>query len=532
MGCPLDRESRTMVTIDESQRELALAAAAKRGDEEAFKAIYEMLSLRVFNLVLRSVHERATAEDVCQDVWVKAHREIQKLESPAALRTWLFRMASRECIDYSRSRACRERKAPEVSEEMLNAPSDEPEKVAERRAELRVMWEALAAMPPRQSLALYLKQAEGFSYDEIGRVLKCPRSAVETLLFRARQGFARTHQQLQNDPQSSCKLISRTMAVVLDHEATQFQERAVEAHVNECRPCRIQMQTMTKSAAGYAWLPMLPAGQQALLAALAAGGGGAGIGIGIGRFVGELLLKAKAASTLAVVVGTVGTTAVAAGAATGVTPTPADVVSLVQESVTGPQDVTVIEDRQDGPRDDQSGSAGSGGPGGGSTPETSGGLPPAGGVDPGSNPNGGGAGGEPGEGLDGTLGGATDTVNTTLDGVTDALNGVIEGVTDAVNTVLDGTTDAVNTVLDGATDTLNGALDGVGDALDGVVDGLLPGDEDAPAELPPVKIPPLELPPLEIPPLELPPLELPPLLPPPDPEDEEPLCIPLPLLPC
>jgi RNA polymerase sigma-70 factor (ECF subfamily) len=485
-----------MTAIDEALSERELAEAAIRGDEQAFQQIYERFSLRVFNLVLRSVHERATAEDVCQDVWLKAHREIRSLNSPEALRTWLFRMASRACIDYSRSRACRERGSPEVTEEMLDAPSDEPERVAERRAELRVMWEALAAMPPRQSLALYLKQVEGCSYDEIGRMLNCPKSAVETLLFRARQGFAKTHQQLRDDPGTSCKLISQSMAVVMDREASQFQERAVEAHVNECRPCRLQMQAMTRGAMGYGWLPILPLGSGGLFSILATSTGGAGVGLGLGRILGTLLLKAKAASTVAVVVGTVGTTAAAAGAATGVTPTPADIVTLVNESVgsTSSNEV-LLDDRDGGPQDagdDASGTAGEssgrtpgasapGGGGGGSTGQTPGGLPPAGGIDPNDPGLGGLPGLLPGEEGGGPLAGAGETVEDvldgvgtivegTLDGVTDTVAGALEDVSETVGEILDDPVGAVTEVLDDPVGTVGDVVDTVDDVVDGTTD--------------------------------------------------------------
>jgi RNA polymerase sigma factor (sigma-70 family) len=474
-------------------------------------------------------------------VWLKAHREIRSLNSPEALRTWLFRMASRACIDYSRSRACRERGSPEISEEMLESPAGEPESVIERRGELRVMWETLAAMPPRQSLALYLKQVEGCSYDEIGRVLACPKTAVETLLFRARQGFARTHQQLEEDPDSSCKLIGQSMAVVLDHEATQFQERAVQAHVNECRPCRVQMQTMGRGIAGYAWLPMLPIGQQALFAALAAGTGGAGAGIGIGRIICGLLIKAKAASTVAVVVGAVGTTAVAAGAATGVTPTPGDVVSLVRESVgAGPE--TVADDGRDAPGDDEDASAGPGGRGDKPGTSTAGGLPPAGPLGPGSGPTGGLD--DPVGGLNGTLGGLTGTVDTTLDGVVGVVEGVLDGVTGLIDDplgtvtnllndplgtaseVVDDVTDIVDDAVGGTTETTDQTVDDTTDVVDdltgGATEDLTGGADDLTDDVTDV-VDDVTGDVTET---------LDDILGPPEEDEEPPLCIPLPLLPC
>jgi RNA polymerase sigma-70 factor (ECF subfamily) len=328
------------MTIAEVSSEEDVAAAAIRGDEEAFATIYDRFATRVFNLVLRSVHERSTAEDICQEVWLKAHREIRSLQVPGALRTWLFRMASRACIDYSRSKTYRERGSPEISDEMLEAASHEPEAVALRHGEMRVMWEALAAIPPRQSMALYLKQVDGRSYEEIGRILGCPKSAVETLLFRARQGFARSHEMFQVDPKASCRMIGSTMAVVLDKEGTPFQERAVKAHLSDCRPCRDELGGMKRGAAGYAWLPMLPVGGQALSMALAGSTAGVGAGLGISRIVAMLILKTKATGMVGLAVGTMAATTAVAGAAAGITPSPFDAAGVVQDLGTSVRDAT------------------------------------------------------------------------------------------------------------------------------------------------------------------------------------------------
>jgi RNA polymerase sigma-70 factor (ECF subfamily) len=328
------------MAVAEVTREGEVVAAAIRGDEDAFSAIYDLLSLRVFNYVLRSVHERSTAEDVCQEIWLKAHREIRTLKSPQALRTWLFRMASRACIDYSRSRACRERGSPEVTEEMLEIASREPEVVALRQGEMRLMWEALAALPPRQSMALYLKQVDGCSYDEIGRILGCPKSAVETLLFRARHGLARTHERFEADPKARCKMVAATMSVVLDKEGTPFQERAVKGHLSECKPCRGELAGMKRGVAGYAWLPMLPVGGQALSMALTGGTVGAGAGFGISRLVGMMLIKGKASGIIALTAGAVATTGVTA-AVVGIAPAPFDAFGVVAEVGTAVRDATI-----------------------------------------------------------------------------------------------------------------------------------------------------------------------------------------------
>jgi RNA polymerase sigma factor (sigma-70 family) len=483
------------MAIAEQTREDEIVVAAIRGSDEAFSRIYDLLSVRVFNFVLRSVHERSTAEDICQEVWIKAHRELRSLKSPQALRTWLFRMASRACIDYSRSRAYRERGSPEVTEEMLDSPSDEPETVALRRSELRSMWEALAALPARQSMALYLKQVDGCSYEEISRVLGCPRSAVETLLFRARHGLVRTRERFQADPKASCKMISTTMSVVLDKEGTPIQQRAIDAHISECKDCREELSGMKRGVAGYAWLPMLPVGGQALTAALAGGATGAAAGFGIGRFFGMLAVKGQASGLIAALtVGAVATTAAAASAA-GLAPSPADAFGTAQDVGVAIRSATI-----GGGGGDETAVLKADDPNGGGTlstlqspplapgtnqslppaspllqPPVS--LPPAGQLDPQSALS----------GLPGLLQSASDgtlsTVEPLLAFVQETVDGVLQDPLGTLQELLDNPGDTVDALAGDLTDTVNqttqNATQTVDDTVDqttDIVDGVLGND--------------------------------------------------------
>jgi RNA polymerase sigma-70 factor, ECF subfamily len=482
------------MTTAEVTRDEVLAAAAIAGDADAFKAIYDLLAGRVFNFVLRSVHEQFTAEDLCQEIWLKAHREIRTLKSPGALRTWLFRMASRACIDYTRSKTYRERRSPEVSDEMLELPAHEPESVAVRQADLRVMWEALAALPPRQSMALYLKQVDGCSYEEIARILGCRRTAVETLLFRARQSFASTHQRFQADPSASCKMISATMAVVLDKEGTPFQERAVQTHLSECKTCREEMNGMKRSAAGYAWLPMLPVGGTALSAALAGGTAGAGAGIGISRIVGMLFVQGKSAGLAVLAVGVLATTVTAAGAAAGVTPSPLDGLGAVQNIGTAVRNATIGGSSEDESVSLKSVSDQARPPlapilsqpsvgGTGSLPSPSDDLPPASQLDPTAALS----------GLPGLLSNASNGLYETVAGLTAYLSGtlgnvlsdpiatirsVLQDPTGNLDELTQGATGAVNQTTQNATDTVDQT---VGDVT-GVVDDTLGQDVTQPVD--------------------------------------------------
>src|SRR6187549_3517157 len=81
-----------------------LVAGAAAGDVACFDALYRRDADRVYNLVLRSCGNADEAQDVCQEVWTRAHRSLANLRDAGAFDTWVMRIATRACIDASRRR--------------------------------------------------------------------------------------------------------------------------------------------------------------------------------------------------------------------------------------------------------------------------------------------------------------------------------------------------------------------------------------------------------------------------------------------
>lgn len=244
------------VAWDEGHFRFAVEAA-RRGDEAAFRQIYEQYAPSVYNLVLRSVRNKQTAEDICQEVWLKAHRELHRLAEPQAFPAWLYRIASRACVDAARKKS----RVPipvELPEERTQAAGDDPERSALRRERARLTWEAMGVLPARQHIALFLKEIERRSYKEIAQMLETSEPAVETLLFRARQSFAKAYERLEAAMQDRCHHAQRAMAAVMDGEATRVQETALRAHVESCRSCFGELGRMRRASAAYAALAPLP----------------------------------------------------------------------------------------------------------------------------------------------------------------------------------------------------------------------------------------------------------------------------------
>jgi len=293
------------------RRAVNLAAA---GNQAAFKELYQEYARPVYNLVFRCMRNAQVAEDVCQEVWVKAYRELHRLEEPQAFPAWLYRIAARACVDAAR-RNSRAPATTELMEDSAAATGDDPEQSALQTERVGLTWEALAAIPARQHLALFLREMERRSYKEISQMLETSESAVETLLFRARHGFARAYERLDAAMQDRCQHAHRSMAAIIDGEATPVQQKAVRAHVGSCHACSGELSRMQRAAAAYAALISLPVPAmlgERIFESLGASTAGAGaVPAGVAKFVALAGANAKICAVTLVATTVLATAAIA-----------------------------------------------------------------------------------------------------------------------------------------------------------------------------------------------------------------------------
>jgi len=289
--------------------------AAQRGDQAAFRLLYQEYARSVYNLVFRCVRNPQASEDVCQEIWVKAFRELPKLQDPQAFPAWLYRIAARACVDAARQN----RRLPataELPDDRLSNGDDDPERSTLRRERVRLTWEAMATMPARQHVALYLREIEKLSYKEIAQMVKSSEPAVEMLLFRARRGFAKAFERLEADGPDRCFHARRSMAAILDGEATPVQRNAIRVHVDACSPCNGELTQMRRTAAAYSALLPLPVpallGERIFDSIGAAGASAGAAPASVAKLFGLAVVKAKVAALT--IVATAATTAASVAA--------------------------------------------------------------------------------------------------------------------------------------------------------------------------------------------------------------------------
>ena len=275
-----------------------LLALFRAGREDAFRALHDRYHERLLAYVRHMLRGSSEAEDVVQDVFLRAYGSLRSGERDIAVRPWLYRDAHNRCIDYGR----RAPAPPLPPDELLPGGAD-PVAEAERREELRRLVADLHNLPEQQRSALIIRELEGLSYEELGTALGVTVPAVKSLLVRARSGLADAAQARETD----CARIREELALAVDRPGR--PPRLLRDHLRVCDDCRAHRQALRHGHVQLAGL--LPAAPSSLLlggglAALLGGGSGAGSAVG-----GSAALVAGATKTLAVASASV---AVAGGA--------------------------------------------------------------------------------------------------------------------------------------------------------------------------------------------------------------------------
>jgi RNA polymerase sigma factor (sigma-70 family) len=221
---------------------------AKEASNQAFEERYERYQRGIYRFVLASVSDPALAEDLCQEIWLKVHEKLGTLRSEEAFPSWLYQVAGRSCISAARGRSSRA--APDALPEVEDS-SPGPEQSLLRKEEVRLTWEAIGALSPRQQMALYLREIEGLTYADIASRIGASTASVETLLFRARRMLSDNYRRFFESPGQRCRLARRTMAGLPDG-ANMVQRLALQMHLEGCRRCSVMAQARTGRKAGRA----------------------------------------------------------------------------------------------------------------------------------------------------------------------------------------------------------------------------------------------------------------------------------------
>jgi RNA polymerase sigma-70 factor, ECF subfamily len=172
-----------------------LVERARQGDREAFRVLVERYQRKVAALALGMLRNREDALDVVQDTFTKAYQSLDKFKGDSSFYTWVYRIGVNLCIDHQRREARYIQLGPDTDEGMEDVvpPSsddlarDEPYESA-RSTEIGTrLHDAIKELTPEHRAVILLREVDGLSYEEISRVLDCPKGTVMSRLHYARR---------------------------------------------------------------------------------------------------------------------------------------------------------------------------------------------------------------------------------------------------------------------------------------------------------------------------------------------------------
>jgi RNA polymerase sigma-70 factor, ECF subfamily len=200
--------------------EAAFIAELQAGSEEAFAWLIARYHQPIYSLLARTVHDRADAADLTQEVFVKVFRGVGKFHGESSLRTWIYRIALHEASNQRRWWMRHKQQEVPIEQEMTDGACGNPIKLKEMlidpaespfdlamHAENRARVEAaLNQVPEPFRTTLILRDIEGFVYEEVAEIQGVSLGTVKSRLVRGRaclKAILTSHQPAENSATKS-----------------------------------------------------------------------------------------------------------------------------------------------------------------------------------------------------------------------------------------------------------------------------------------------------------------------------------------
>ncbi len=176
----------------------AAADEVRNGNQLAFRVLVERHSRSVFRLAYRMSGNEQDAEDLVQETFLRAYKQINKFDGRSAFSTWLYRICTNCSLDLLRSRKSRKeikvKHHGEQSQDWLEAvaaPQPGPERLTQSGQMAKLLEPALNQLSEMERTAFILRHYEGCDIDEIAQTLGVQANAAKHSVFRAVQKLRR-----------------------------------------------------------------------------------------------------------------------------------------------------------------------------------------------------------------------------------------------------------------------------------------------------------------------------------------------------
>lgn len=172
----------------------SLVARTLAGDQSAFTSLVDRYHSEVYHLAYRFLRRREDAEDLTQEAFLRAYRALSSFDPERPFGAWMYAITTRLCIDFHRRRRVKtvsltrheEGTAGEEREWEIADPAEGPEEQVEHGQEALRLEALVNRLPPDYRLAILLRHAHDFSYEEIAEATGAPLGTVKARIHRAR----------------------------------------------------------------------------------------------------------------------------------------------------------------------------------------------------------------------------------------------------------------------------------------------------------------------------------------------------------
>jgi RNA polymerase sigma-70 factor (ECF subfamily) len=185
-----------------------LVFAARKGDRDAFKTLFERYHRRAYALAFGVLRHPDDALDVVQDAFIKAHKYLDKFEGNSSFYTWLYRIVMNLAIDHLRKH--RRVKPVELDESRLEDAAESSllprilggnpsRSLMDKQIRIRID-QALEELSENHRSVLVMRELEGLSYEEMAQTMGCSKGTIMSRLFHARKNMQKRLIDLVENP--------------------------------------------------------------------------------------------------------------------------------------------------------------------------------------------------------------------------------------------------------------------------------------------------------------------------------------------
>ena len=177
---------------DKARNDLLLVELAKNGNEKAFSSLLNRYRDSLYFMLLKMVNNASDAEDLTIEAFGKAFRSLDSFTPDYAFSTWLFKIATNNCIDFIRKKQISPAPIDQLQEDLehitvsLQSDMPDPEETLINDQKIAVLRDIVNQLKPRYRNLIELRYYKEYSYEEISSELKLPIGTVKAQLFRAK----------------------------------------------------------------------------------------------------------------------------------------------------------------------------------------------------------------------------------------------------------------------------------------------------------------------------------------------------------